>query len=430
MAPFISLVRDGMSLHGAGGGELWRRAAQDTLRTMPTERLYFADPAMAAFSARVLDQEVWQSHPAVILDRTAFYPEGGGQPADRGRLDATRVLDVQVDDAGVIRHLLEAPLPPGTTMVTGTIDWPRRLDHMQQHLGQHLLSAVFATSHGLPTVGFHLGADHVTIDLPSPPLGDHVLADVEQAVNDLIQRALPADARFVTTRELATLPLRKQPSVDGPIRVVSVPGVDHSPCGGTHPATTAGVGSLLILGEERRGPEIRISFLCGDRVRRYAHAQGDLVRRLARSLTVGAGDLPEALDRLQSGEREQRRRAEQAETELAEATAAMWVMEAVRADAVPVVGRVLTGRSSVWVRQAALAVAAHGAVAVLAVNAPKPQIVLASPPGRVDAVTLLRDVLSAHGGKGGGTGDLAQGGVPPGTDLEALVDSVVARVSS
>lgn len=396
---------------------------------MSTERLYFDDPALVTFTARVLAREAGQSHPSVILDRTAFYPEGGGQPADQGHLDGTRVLDVQVDAAGIVHHLLEAPLPGDVTTVTGTIDWPRRLDHMQQHLGQHLLSAVCATAHGLRTVGFHLGADQVTINLPSPPLGDPVLADVEAAVNDLIQRALPVDARFVTTEELATLPLRKQPTVEGPVRVVSVPGVDHSPCGGTHPATTAGVGACLILGQERCGSEIRIAFLCGNRVLRHAHAQGDLVHRLARSLTVGVGELPDALERLRAGERDQRRRAEQAERELAEATAALWVKEAGAGEgSSPVVERVLRERSPVWMRQVALAVASRGAVAVLAMDGPKPQIVLASPPGRGDAAAVLREVLEAWGGRGGGTTELAQGGVPPGTNLETVVGSLVACV--
>jgi len=397
---------------------------------MPTERLYFADPTRVTFTARIVTHETWRDRPSVILDRTAFYPEGGGQPADHGHLDAIRVLDVQVDDADIVHHLLEAPLPAETATVTGTIDWARRLDHMQQHLGQHLLSAVFATAHGLRTVGFHLGAEHVTIDLPSPPLGNPVLAEVEAAVNHLIQQAHPVDARLVTPQELAALPLRKQPTVDGPVREVSVPGVDHSPCGGTHPATTAGVGGLLILGEERCGADIRIAFLCGHRVMRHARAQGELVHRLARSLTVGADELPDALERLRTGERDQRRRAEQAETELAEATAAMWVAEAVGSGTTLVVARILSERNPAWMRQVALSLAERGVVAVLALDALKPQILLASPPGRVDAAAILSDVLRVHGGKGGGTPDLAQGGIPGGTDVETVVQSLVARVTS
>lgn len=398
---------------------------------MPTERLYYDDPTLTTFTAQVLTRDVGQSQASVILDRTAFYPEGGGQPADHGFLDTIRVLDVQVDDDGTVRHLLEAPLPSGTTTVTGTIDWPRRVDHMQQHLGQHLLSSVFATSHGLRTVGFHLGVEQVTIDLPSRPLGDSLLKEVEGEVNDLIQRALPVEARFVTAEELATLTLRKEPTVDGPIRVVSIPGVDHSPCGGTHPATTAGVGALLILGQERCGEDVRIAFLCGNRVLRHGHAQGELVQRLARSLTVGSGELPAALERLQAETKDQRRRAERAEAELAEMTADLWVRESEPVGAgCPVVGRVLTERTPVWMRQVALAVAARGAVAVLAFDAPKPQIVLACPPSSgVDAVGLLREVLQARGGRGGGSAELAQGGVPGGTDLEMVVESLVARVA-
>ncbi|HEY3229507.1 MAG TPA: alanyl-tRNA editing protein, partial [Roseiflexaceae bacterium] len=206
---------------------------------MITERLYFVDAYLTRFSARVVGRAERGGHPTVALDQSAFYPEGGGQPPDAGVLNGVPVRDVQVED-GVVWHMLEHSLEGDA--VEGAIDWPRRFDHMQQHHGQHLLSAAFERLYGLHTISFHLGVASSTIDLAGAALTAEQATAAEELANQVIWEDRPVLARFVTAEELAALPLRKPPAVEGAIRVVSVPDFDHSACGGTHPRATGGVG--------------------------------------------------------------------------------------------------------------------------------------------------------------------------------------------
>ncbi|MEP7190424.1 MAG: alanyl-tRNA editing protein, partial [Roseiflexaceae bacterium] len=210
---------------------------------MTTERLYFTDPYLTNFSARIVAREQREQHPAIALDQSAFYPQGGGQPADTGTLGGAVVLDVQVED-DVIWHTLDQEL--AADLVQGAIDWERRFDHMQQHHGQHLLSAAFERLAGLRTVSFHLGAASSTIDLAANDLTPAQASAAEDLTNQVIWEDRPVLARFVTADELAQLSLRKPPSVAGPVRIVSVPDFDHSACGGTHPRATGGVGMLHL----------------------------------------------------------------------------------------------------------------------------------------------------------------------------------------
>src|SRR5207249_1191615 len=231
-------------------------------QSMTTERLYFTDSYLRQFSARVIACGERGGRPSVALDQSAFYSEGGGQPADTGTLNGVPVLDVQVED-GVVWHVLERQLEDDA--VQGEIDWTRRFDHMQQHHGQHLLSAAFEQLYNLRTVSFHLGAAASTIDLACTALADQQAVAAEELANQVIWEDRPVLARFVTADELARLPLRKPPVVEGSVRVVSVPDFDHSACGGTHPRTTGGVGLLHIRRWERRGDVVRVEFLCGGR---------------------------------------------------------------------------------------------------------------------------------------------------------------------
>ena len=212
-----------------------------------TERLYLTDPYLQTFHARVLEMREHNGKPAAVLDRTAFYPEGGGQPGDRGTLGGARVLDTQ-DHDGVVLHLLDQPI---AGEVEAQLDWDRRFDHMQQHHGQHLLSAAFDKA-GAPTVSFHLGERTCTIDLDAA-LGKLDLRKTERETNQSIWRNLPVVARDFSGEERARLQLRKEP-VKGD-RVVLVPGVDASPCGGTHPRRTSEVGAIAVLRALKTLPE-------------------------------------------------------------------------------------------------------------------------------------------------------------------------------
>ncbi len=281
------------------------------------ERLYYdalaGDAAALEFRAVVTDvrldshavadsgqkEQVWQ----VALNRTAFYPTGGGQPCDTGSLVATAksgaVLEVPVerveeDDAGEVWHYIRKPLPEGTEIV-GRVDADRRMDHAQQHTGQHLLSAMFLQELSAPTVSFHLGADSVTIDLAVETLSEDGLRRVESAANRLIYEDRAMRPRWVERDEaeamLAQGYLRKLPERTGPIRIVEMQGVEFNACGGTHVRSTGAIGGLLIRRVEKVKQGQRVEFCCGLRAVRAAGKDYARLRELGALLSVGAGDL-------------------------------------------------------------------------------------------------------------------------------------------
>ncbi len=295
---------------------------------MPAERLYYADSALTDFTATVTDirersrtggASLWQ----IALDRSAFYPTSGGQPHDTGTLAATApsgarleapIVDVEEDDHGELWHLTQKPLLAGTR-IEGRIDWARRLDHMQQHSGQHLLSALFYQEIGALTVSFHLGDTVSTIDLDTEAIAPsalaNALANVEQLANAIVAEARPVAHRSVTAAEaerlLAEGKLRKLPERGGDIRLIvipadqnaaSAPDLDLNACGGTHVTSTSQIGAVLLRGTERIRQSTRVSFLCGNRAIAAARADDALLTQLGRELSVGRADLPAALARI------------------------------------------------------------------------------------------------------------------------------------
>ena len=394
-----------------------------------TERLYFIDSYLRGFSAHVVARmEVDSADPpsrrsAVALDRTAFYPEGGGQPADRGLLNEVRVVDVQSDDEGRVWHTLDGSLDDD--MVHGQVDWPRRFDHIQQHHGQHLLSAAFEELFGLKTVSFHLGPESATIDLAGDP-GEAELLAAESRTNEIIWEDRPVDARFVTAEELARLPLRKPPAVSGPIRVVSVPDFDYSACGGTHPKSTGAVGILHIRRRERRGQDTRIEFVCGNRVLRDLRHRGGVLTRLGAVFTAGIDDLEAAVDRLREDHDATRRR-------LGVATEKLLQFESVAlADSAAgrPVGVVRDDLTLDEARLLARLVAERGVTAIVGVAGQKAQVVITRPSSasEPDCGKVLREVLAKFGGKGGGQPISAQGGIPDPSRLPEVVAALASYI--
>lgn len=387
---------------------------------MQTERLYFADPYLAAFRARVIGRDSREGKPRVALDRSAFYPEGGGQPSDHGTLSGVRVLDVQSDDQ-VVWHTLERPLDAHE--VEGAVDWPRRLDHMQQHHGQHLLSAAFEKLFGFRTVSFHLSPASVTIDLATPAVSEAQLAAAEDLANQVIWEDRPINARFVTPEELAQLSLRKAPVVDGAIRVVSVPEFDHSACGGTHPRSTGVVGLLHLRRADKRGSDTRVEFLCGGRAAKDLRAKNALVTSVSTALTVGPDELEGAVSRLREAEQGTRQRLEDAMERLAAFEATELVAKG------SVVVGVYSDRTLSDLKALANQITARGGVALLGLRGEKAQLVFASPAGSaVNAGALLKEVVAQFGGKGGGQAAMAQGGLPDASKLDAALDLARERV--
>ena len=387
---------------------------------MMTDRLYYANSYLTHFTARVVERLTWDGHPAVVLDRTAFYPTSGGQPSDRGHLCGVPVLGAEVREPdGAIVHILAAPLPDDE--VTGEIDWPRRFDHMQQHTGQHLLSAACEQLLDAETVSFHLGAEVSTIDLNVPRLSRQALEEVEERVNRVIWEDRPVRAYFVRPEDVATLPLRRTPQVEGSIRLVEVAGeeggrpFDLNPCGGTHVARTGEIGLLKVLRLDYRGPETRVEFVCGGRALRDYRLKNGVLQNLAAMLTVGYWELPEAVGRLQEEAKAARREARSLRERLVEVEAARLAETAVSVGPLRVARAVEENWDPADLRVLAQKVAAYpGTVALVAsVGGERVHLCVACAEGvPADATALLRAIAEPLGGKGGGQARFAQGSAP------------------
>jgi len=262
-----------------------------------TARIYYTDAYCRAFEARIVRVFEHEGRPAAVLDRTAFYPTSGGQPYDTGLLGGVPVVDV-VDVDGDVVHVLSAPLPEGE-VVRGEIDWVRRFDHMQQHTGQHVLSAALVRVCQAPTVSFHLGSDTSTIDIS----GVVSPAGVEQAVDEANRIAWEdrkIAVRFASEDEAKTLSLRKAPARQGELRLIEVPEFDLSACGGTHVARTGAIGLIAVTATEKFKGDLRLTFVCGGRALRSLRQLRDAVAGSVRVLSVLPQELPVAVEKLQA----------------------------------------------------------------------------------------------------------------------------------
>ena len=383
-----------------------------------TERLYLADASLVAFDAEVVSVRSLAGHPAAILDRTAFYPEGGGQPADRGRIGGARVRDVQEVD-GEVLHLLDGDFPSGR--VACEVDADRRLDHVQQHHGQHLLSAAFERVAGAATVSFHLGEETCTIDLdaPSAKLGEETLRAVERHANGLVFRDLPVTARDFSPEELAALPLRKEPAKGARVIVVGGAGdiVDASPCGGTHPRRTGEVGAIAVLGAQKWGSGARVEFVCGGRVVRALAVANARLAGAAKALRCAPAEVPAASARAAEEGAARRKSVERLLVALAHGDADR-LASAPAGPVVAVVEPPAQGAPA-YLKAVALALAARGRVALLgAAEDGLAHLAFARPRGDGPHLgELVRAAAARLGGKGGGSPEAAQGS---GTDEAAL----------
>jgi alanyl-tRNA synthetase len=395
-----------------------------------SQRLYYDDPFQTEFAAQVVERLTVGQRPAVVLDQTCFYPESGGQPGDRGNLNGVAVLDTQErEQDGAVVHVLAGPLEAET--VRGRVDWSRRLDHMQQHTGQHILSQAFQSLLGAETVGFHLGADMVTIDLDLHRLSAEQATQVEDAANQIIYQDLPVVCRFVAAQELTSLPLRKPPKVVGEVRIVEVQSFDWSPCGGTHVKAAGQVGIIGLRKWERRGATIRVDFLCGARALADYRWKNATVNRLAAGLSTKDRDLAEIVERLAAEATEDRRQLSLARDKLLDFEAAE--LASGTSGSPGVVVHVWSDRSVEEVRRLAQHIVQRpGLVALLgAVAGNKAHLIFArSADQSADMNALLKAVSPLVGGRGGGTPSLAQGGGPLVDDLQTALRTASESIRS
>ncbi|WP_146013886.1 alanyl-tRNA editing protein [Rummeliibacillus pycnus] len=268
------------------------------------ELLYYQDVMMKEFDATVqAQQKDKEGRKYILLDNTAFYPTGGGQPHDTGMINSVKVIDVEKIN-GEIRHYVTEFLPENTTQVHGVLDWKRRFDHMQQHAGQHILTAAFVELFNYPTVSFHLGNETVTIDIDTPNISEEELAAVEKRANDIILENRLIETKWVTEEELAHYSLRKAIAVTGEIRLVIIPDFDYNGCGGTHPTSTGQVQAIKILATEKQKKKTRVHFVCGGRVLYELHwrkSELSEAARLANSPEEGTAHAVSKLLQTQKG---------------------------------------------------------------------------------------------------------------------------------
>ncbi|MCA1561016.1 MAG: DHHA1 domain-containing protein [Acidobacteria bacterium] len=374
-----------------------------------TDRLYYTDSYLCEFDAAVLRVERESGRPAAILDRTAFYPTSGGQPFDIGTLGGANVVDVVDREDGTIAHVIEGALAAGA--VRGAIDWPRRFDHMQQHTGQHILSAAFDRLHGAATVSVHLGARSCTIDLGREVTPDG-LASAEQDANRVVWEDRTVSVRFVGAEQAAAMPLRKEPARPGPLRLIEVADYDLSACGGTHVARTGSVGLIAVSGWERFKGGVRVEFVCGGRALGAFRAQHDAVTGSVRLLSVLPSVLPAAIERVQCENKDLKRALKGLQDRLAGYEALTLAAGGERIGGAIVVLKAMEGWDGAGLKTLAAAIAARPGHAAILISASNPAlIVISRAPGLpLDPAGTLQRLTAQFGGKGGGRGDLAQGG--------------------
>jgi len=398
-----------------------------------SERLYYSDSFLSTFTGDVTcvrelagrsGEPLWK----LSLNRTAFYPTSGGQPFDTGKLSATLrdgmalnipVEEVDEDEEGGVWHLVREPIAAGIH-VEGHVDWERRFDHMQQHTGQHLLSAVFWRELQAPTISFHLGEGTSTIDLASRSLAHHSLEQVERIANEIIGEGRPVTTRSVSRGEaeamLATGELRKLPDREGTIRLIDIADCDKNACGGTHVRSTGQIGGLLVRTVEKVSRGLRIEFVCGLRAVRAAHADFAMLRETSALLSTGATELTQSVGRLLIEGKTNAKERQKLREELAEFQAARLATDEPIENGIRLIVRAWRDRDPDFVKLLAsrtAASAARTAVIFCANDADPVRVFVArSSDLNFNCGQILREALAQWGLRGGGSPDLAQGEVP------------------
>ncbi len=392
-----------------------------------TERLYYRDSFLREFEARVVscepDPNSRGKRWSVVLDRTAFYPTSGGQPHDTGKLGGADVVDVaDSDDGHEVVHYTSAAVAPGT--VRGIIHWPLRLDHMQQHTGQHILSAAFVELFQFPTVSFHLGKEASTIDLDAPSIVPRHLEEAERRANEIIFEDRVVTIRFGTAEELAEAGIRKKVDREGILRAVEIEGFDRQPCGGTHLARTGQAGMLLLRKLERRRDSWRVEFVCGFRALAAAHSDFAMLTEAASLLSCGLPDVAGSIAKTMEDRRAQHSAVKRMEDRLAELEGRELVSQSASAgtSGMRYVGAVLEDATPAYLALLAAKMTAQENVVALLASRASGHVVFAQAKGAAgDMGRMLREAFGPVGGKGGGTKDFAQGKIPNAADVDRVL---------
>lgn len=394
-------------------------------------RLYYDDAYTRDFSAQVVERTTVDRYPAVILDRTYFYPTSGGQPNDLGTIGGVAVLDVTArKEDGAVLHVLANDVDGET--VACSVDWTRRFDHMQHHTGQHILSQAFVQVAQASTVGFHLSAESITIDLDRTGLTDDTITAVETLANDVVWANHPVTTRIIQPDDAEGVRIRKLPEhlLTGGLRVVDIDGFDVTACGGTHVAHTGEIGLIKILRLEKRGDKTRVEFRCGARALRDYREKNAIANQLTADLTCALLEVPQSVARLQEDFKAEQRALKAANGQLIEYEALRLSAETPAANGVRVIAQVFTSRDFGDLRILAARLAQEADIVALLATSDgmetgKAQLVFArsaSLPHDMNA--LLKQTLGRFAdGRGGGQPQMAQGG---GTASPAAIHEALA----
>jgi alanyl-tRNA synthetase len=408
-----------------------------------TERLYYNDSFLSEFRARVLDanelkrennQSIW----AIRLDRTSFYPTSGGQPFDTGRLIAesksgvaleSPVDDVFEDEQGEIWHRVGKVVPPGAE-IRGVIDMERRRDHIQQHTGQHLLSAAFIQLLSAKTVSFHLGEQVSTIDLELPSVTRQNLIRVERLCNEVIAEDRPITIHYASREQAQRMGVRKLPEREGEIRLIDIQDFDLNACGGTHAHSTGQIGGLLLRRTEKVKQGVRVEFVCGLRAVNTARRDFELLSESAALYPCAPADLPDNITRQRDDAHQQQKREARLLEEMAELKSAQMLDQLSGGSGPKVIAEVFPDRDAVFIKLLAQHLTRNsGIVALLASSQNSPALVFArSADISPDMGTMLRELVNKAGGRGGGGKDFAQAGIPDAAQLQPVLDEAKSRL--
>lgn len=376
---------------------------------MLQNRLYYAQPNCKTFTANIVkNAKDEEGKNYLVLDQTAFYPTGGGQPHDTGTINDVLVTDV-VEVNEEIRHYVAAPLTP-TETVDCVIDWERRFDHMQQHAGQHILSAAFVNLFDLPTVSFHLGKSLVSIDLDTATISDEQLSAVEELANDIILEDRPIEVKWVTENELDAYPLRKKIQAEGEIRLVIIPDFDYNGCGGTHPSSTGQVNAIKIMSTEKHRGQTRVHFVCGKRILQQLHNKTTVIKEASQRLSAPEEQIGQAIETLLMANHSLEKSVKEAEEVILQFEA----KELIGAVETGVITAIFENRSVQQLQKLARLIVAdteEAVVLLVAKNEDKLQFVAAK--GKLVQASMKiisTAVLPNINGKGGGSDAFVQGG--------------------